>query len=225
MSNIDFRLKCWYEAGCNLKTDFCEKTCHRYLQMNYLINNCGMKNADRFLKPISPAKIDVDAYLQLQEIKDNIVQFVEESRNLYIISHNLQTGKTTWSLKIMYKFFDEIWAGNGFVQRGYFIHVPEFVNKTKSFQYKDSDEFKKLDRAIKEVDLVVWDDISSLELNSNEQSFINMYIDKRMLEGKSNIFNGMYLDKEMGPKCLGMKLYSRLNNCEMVSLMGTSYRK
>ena len=70
MSNIDFRLKCWYEAGCNLKTDFCEKTCHRYLQMNYLINNCGMKNADRFLKPISPAKIDVDAYLQLQEIKD-----------------------------------------------------------------------------------------------------------------------------------------------------------
>ena len=76
--------------------------------MNYLINNCGMKNADRFLKPISPAKIDVDAYLQLQEIKDNIVQFVEESRNLYIISHNLQTGKTTWSLKIMYKFFDEI---------------------------------------------------------------------------------------------------------------------
>lgn len=225
MSNIDFRLKCWYEAGCNLKTDFCEKTCHRYLQMNYLINNCGMKNADRFLKPISPAKIDVDAYLQLQEIKDNIVQFVEESRNLYIISHNLQTGKTTWSLKIMYKFFDEIWAGNGFVQRGYFIHVPEFVNKTKSFQYKDSDEFKKLDKAIKEVDLVVWDDISSLELNSNEQSFINMYIDKRMLEGKSNIFNGMYLDKEMGPKCLGMKLYSRLNNCEMVSLMGTSYRK
>ena len=225
MSNIDFRLKCWYEAGCNLKTDFCEKTCHRYLQMNYLINNCGMKNADRFLKPISPAKIDVDAYLRLQEIKDNIVQFVEESRNLYIISHNLQTGKTTWSLKIMYKFFDEIWAGNGFVQRGYFIHVPEFVNKTKSFQYKDSDEFKKLDKAIKEVDLVVWDDISSLELNSNEQSFINMYIDKRMLEGKSNIFNGMYLDKEMGPKCLGMKLYSRLNNCEMVSLMGTSYRK
>ena len=225
MSNIDFRLKCWYEAGCNLKTDFCEKTCHRYLQMNYLINNCGMKNADRFLKPISPAKIDVDAYLQLQEIKDNIVQFVEESRNLYIISHNLQTGKTTWSLKIMYKFFDEIWAGNGFVQRGYFIHVPEFVNKTKSFQYKDSDEFKKLDKAIKEVDLVVWDDISSLELNSNEQSFINMYIDKRMLEGKSNIFNGMYLDKEMGPKCLGMKLYSRLNNCEMVSLMGKSYRK
>lgn len=225
MSNIDFRLKCWYEAGCNLKTDFCEKTCHRYLQMNYLINNCGMKNADRFLKPISPAKIDVDAYLHLQEIKDNIVQFVEESRNLYIVSHNLQTGKTTWSLKIMYKFFDEIWAGNGFVQRGYFIHVPEFVNKTKSFQYKDSDEFKKLDKAIKEVDLVVWDDISSLELNASEQSFINMYIDKRMLEGKSNIFNGMYLDKEVGPKCLGMKLYSRLNNCEMVSLMGTSYRK
>ena len=139
MSNIDFRLKCWYEAGCNLKTDFCEKTCHRYLQMNYLINNCGMKNADRFLKPISPAKIDVDAYLQLQEIKDNIVQFVEESRNLYIISHNLQTGKTTWSLKIMYKFFDEIWAGNGFVQRGYFIHVPEFVNNS-NFVEKEVEE-------------------------------------------------------------------------------------
>ena len=44
MRNIDFRLKCWYEAGCNLKTDFCEKTCHRYLQMNYLIQPIEKKD-------------------------------------------------------------------------------------------------------------------------------------------------------------------------------------
>lgn len=225
MANLDFHLKCWYKDGCNRKTDFCEKTCHRYLQMNYLINNCGMKNATRFLKPIAPAKIDVKAFLRLQEIKDNIVQYVEDSRNLYISSHNLQTGKTTWSLKILYKFFDEIWAGNGFVLRGYFIHVPEFLNKTRSFQYKDTEEFKEIDKALKSVDLVIWDDMTSVELSSQEQNLLNMYIDKRILEGKSNIFNGMYLEEDVRLKCLGPKLNARLDNCEHIELMGKSYNK
>ena len=104
MADIDFRIKCWYENGCHLKTDNCQKTCHRYLQMNYLINNCGMKDAHRFLKPIQPQKADVKAYTRLQQIKDNIVTFTENSCNLYIASQQLQSGKTTWSLKILYLF-------------------------------------------------------------------------------------------------------------------------
>lgn len=220
MADIDFRIKCWYENGCHLKTDNCQKVCHRYLQMNYLINNCGMKDAHRFLKPIQPQKTDVKAYLRLQEIKDSIVEYTANGSNLYIASEHLQSGKTTWSLKILYKYFDEIWAGNGFVQRGYFIYVPEFLNKTRSFQYKDTDEFKAIDKALKKVDLVIWDDITSMELSPIEQNLLNMYIDKRMLEGKANIFNGMYLDPQTKLRYMGAKLNARLNDCEQIILKG-----
>lgn len=220
MADIDFKLKCWYENGCNMLAPNCQKTCHRYLQMNYLINNCGMKNATRFLRPIKPSKIDTKAFIALQDIKDNVVEFVDAARNLYICSHNLQTGKTNWSLKILYKFFDEIWAGNGFRVRGYFLYVPEFLTKIRSFQYKESAEFKEIDHYLKTADLVVWDDITSLELNPQEQITLNMYIDRRILEGKANIFNGMYLEEQQRQKFLGTKLDARLQTCELIELKG-----
>jgi len=223
MADIDFKIKCWYKNGCHLAEDRCEKTCHRYLQMNYLINNCGMKNAERFLKPLQPQKTDVKAYLRLQQIKDNIVSYVGEGNNLLIASDHLQSGKTTWSLKILYKFFDEIWAGNGFVQRGYFLYVPEFLNKARSFQYKDTEEFKEIDKALKNVDLVIWDDITSIQLSPQEQNLLNMYIDKRMLEGKSNLYNGMNLDKSSKLSFLGPKLNARLEDCEQIILKGKSH--
>lgn len=224
MTEIDFNIKCWYKDGCNRKTDMCQKVCHRYLQMNYLISNCGMKHAERFLKPLAPMNLDVDAFVRLQTIKDNIVKFVSNSNNLFISSLYLQTGKTTWALKLLYKFFDEIWAGNGFVPRGYFIYVPEFLNKTRSFQYKETDEFKLVDKLLQKVDLVIWDDITSMELTNQEQNFINMYIDKRYLQGKANIYTGMHLSDEEKVKYLGNKLSCRLDSCENIIFKGLPYK-
>ena len=221
MSDIDFKLECWYKNGCNLEQPNCQKTCHRYLEMNYLINNCGMKNAKRYLKPLEPQKKEFPAYLRLKEIKDDIVNFVELGKNLYITAENVQTGKTSWSLKILYKYFDEVWAGNGFRTRGYFLYVPEFLSRVRSFEYKDSAEFKKIDKILKTADLVIWDDITSLQLNQNDQNTLNLYIDKRFMEDKANIFNGC-LFQDLS-SLIGPKLANRLQtNCEIVALSGTS---
>ena len=219
MANIDFKLKCWYKDGCNAANYNCEKTCHRYLEMNYLINNCGMKNAERFLKLLQPDERDVDAFLRLNDIKTNVVNFVESSQNLFLNSILLQTGKTTWALKILYKFFDEIWAGNGFRVRGYFLYVPEFLEKAKTFEYKQSNEFKQLDNTLKNADLVIWDDISSCALSPADQNLLNIYIDKRMIDGKSNIYTGLYQTPEALKDLLGIKLSARLNACEQLTLL------
>ena len=104
MADIDFKIPCWYKNGCNLAEDKCEKTCHRYLEMNYLINNCGMKDAYRYLKELIPQQTEQASYARLTEIKANIVEFVENGKNLYIASPYVQTGKTSWSLKILYKY-------------------------------------------------------------------------------------------------------------------------
>lgn len=217
MANIDFKLQCWYKAGCNMAADKCEKTCHRYLEMNFLINNCGMKNAERFLKPLQPDTRDIPSFLRLQQIKDNIVEYVQNGNNLYVNSECLQTGKTTWALKILYKFFDDVWAGNGFRVRGYFIYVPEFLEKIKSFEYKQSPEFKELDRILKTADLVVWDDISSCTLSPAEQTMLNIYIDKRIIDGKANIYTGLWQTQDNLKTALGPKLHARLNSCEQIT--------
>ena len=156
--------------------------------------------------------------------EDSIVSFTEQGSNLYIGSVNLQTGKTTWSLKLLYKYFDEIWAGNGFRTRGYFIHVPEFLGKLKDFSFRETAEYKRIDKCLKTCDLVIWDDITSQPLTPNEQNILNVYIDKRLMEDRANIFNGMYYKGEKLEQVVGNKLASRLSESEVIVLKGKSVK-
>lgn len=225
MANIDFKIPCWYKEGCNMVEPNCQRVCHRYLEMNHLINNCGMKNAHKYLKALTPTKIELDAYLRLKHIKDNIKQFVELGGNLYITSQWLQTGKTSWSLKLLYKYFDEIWAGNGFRTRGYFLYVPEFLSNLKMYEYKTSPEYKTINNVLKTADLVVWDDITGRALSEEEQNILNLYMDKRATADKSNIFTGITIDpnKASLTDLVGIRLAGRIQtNCETVMLAGPS---
>ena len=59
------------------------------------------------------------------------MNFVKNGENLYIFSKNFENGKAIWAIKLMQNYFNQIWAGNGFTQRGLFIHVPSFLTKFK----------------------------------------------------------------------------------------------
>ena len=226
MRDIDYRLKCWYKFGCYLAKDGCERICPRYLEMNFLINNCGMTSVQKYLQQLQPDDIDIPAFIRLKEIKDNIVDFVQNGKNLFIESTNIQTGKTTWSLRLMYKFFDEIWSGNGFRCRGYYLYMPEFLTNIKNFSYRDTDEFKELDRILKTVDVVIWDDILGQELTPNEQNLIAFYIEKRINTDKCNIFNGTAIEGLTWEQILGKRIAQRLQvNCELVQLRGKTHKK
>ena len=121
--------KCWYKDVCT-----CESctNCLRYAEMKYLMDNSGLsKNRQQ---PIYlDGGNDRQAFLRLADIKKDIVAFVENGESLYIFSEYTGNGKTSWAIKLLHKYFDEIWAGNGFNPRGYFIHVPVLLNKLKEF--------------------------------------------------------------------------------------------
>lgn len=218
-NKIDFRLNCWYSGGCPQECNDCKKTCHRYLEMNCLISNCGMTNVSKYLKSLTPWDVDLESFKYLQNLKDNIVEFVEDGSNLFIASTNFQTGKSTWSLKLLYKYFDEIWCGNGFRVRGFFIHVPKFLNNMKDFSYKESAEYKRIDRYLKSCDLIIWDDITTQQLTPFEQNMLNVYIDQRLMEDKANIFNGQMDSMENLESIVGKKLANRLTCCQHAVLL------
>ena len=216
-------MRCWYRPGCNLAANNCEKTCHRFLEVAHLIDHCGMPNADNYIKSIVPEKEDVNAFLRLKEIKDNVVQFTEEGRNLYIYSEKFGNGKTTWALKILYKYFDEIWCGNGFRTRGYFIYVPELLNRL-TYSYRSSEDYKDFCKMIDEVDLVIWDDIAATNLTANDINHLSTFIDSRALKCKSNIYTGNLANEELR-KAIGNRLYNRLwDSSEVITLVGRGRR-
>ena len=215
---------CWYKEVCN-KED-CSNGCIRYIEMKYLIENSNLPkkrcNPDRLT--LYPQECDYDAFVELQQIKDNIVQFVEDGQNLYIASHYTGNGKTTWSIKLMLKYFDEIWAGNGLKVRGIFVNVPTLLNKIKA---NISDKDPKVDELLANLttaDLVVWDDIGSDNLSQYDHAQLLSYIDQRVVDEKANIFTGNTLDTEM-TKAVGERLKSRIwNNSKVIIFYGEDRR-
>lgn len=196
---------CWYKEVCKKE---CTSSCNRFLEMSYLISNSGIPLALQ-RPPQLKADVDYDAFIRLKEIKDNIVSFVKQGKNLLICSNKTGNGKTTWAIKLLLKYFDSIWAGNGFRVRGLFVHVPTLLAKLKDFNHPISDKEKT---RLLECDLVIWDDIASTGLSPYDYSQLLTYIDQRTLSKKANIFTSNAVSVEDYEKALGVKLTSRVFN-------------
>lgn len=217
MSRIE---NCWYREVCSKE---CSAGCIRYLEMSYLMENSGLPYKRWFPSSLSPDDCDYDAFCQLASIKNNITTFVENGQNLYLFSSMTGNGKTTWAIKLMLKYFNDIWAGNGFRCRGLFIHVPTFLTQLKNFNMVQT-EFERIKKELPSVDLVIWDDVASTDLSSYDNSQLLTYLDSRMLSMKSNIFTGN-ADNTAITKMLGLRLASRVwNNSQHIELRGRDKR-
>ena len=207
VSKENLRTICWYGDVC---TNECKSDCIRYLEMKFLMDNSNLPKAKQ--KPIDlyPDDIDYDTFVELAKIKDNIVDFVANGNNMYIASETTGNGKTSWAIKLMLKYFNEIWSGNGFKPRALFIYVPSFLTQLKNFDKKDQalEEIKIL---LPKVDLVVWDDIASVGISNYDLSQLLTYLDVRVLDEKYNIYTGNLLGKDL-EDVLGTRLFSRVWN-------------
>ena len=187
------------------------------------MQNSGLPEAKQ--KPIELTPLtanDKAMYTKLDNIRVNVVDFVEKGSNLYITSKSTGNGKTSWSIKILLKYFDSIWAGNGLRVRGLFIHVPSLLVQLKDFKNPVSEQYKK---TIQECDLVVWDDIASTELSNYDYSQLLTYIDCRILAEKSNIFTGNITSEKELKTIVGERLSSRiLHTSQVITLDGKDQR-
>ncbi len=216
---------CWYSEVCNLQSENCESYCIRFLEMKYMMENCNLPKSKQYPIDLYPSKCDLEAFTRLKEIKDNIVEFVENGKNLYICSTITGNGKTSWAIKMMHKYFDEIWDGNDFKVRALFIHVPTFLIKCKDFKTTDA-EFERLKKQIPYVDLVVWDEIAATDMSSYDYSQLLMFVDARSLDNKSNIYTGGVTNRTDMENLLGARLTSRIwsVNTEVIEFFGGDRR-
>ena len=205
---VERNSECWYKEVCLADVSECAN-CIRFAEMQHLMETSHLPKAKQ--KPIllDCPDCDLQAYRTLADLKDNIVDFVSQGRNLYIASQKSGNGKTSWAIKLMLKYFDEVWAGNGFNTRGLFVSVPSFLLKCKDFKVADP-SFEQMKKDLLTVDLVIWDDIASTNMSAYDYSQLLMYLDTRILNSQANIFTGNYETFDMLNERLGMKLASRV---------------
>lgn len=211
---------CWYKDVC--QTRKCVN-CIRFAEMSYLMQNSGLPKAKQHTISLIPnTENDYKMFERLANIKDNIVNFVDIGDNLYIASKYTGNGKTSWSIKILMKYFDSVWAGNGFRVRGMFVHVPNLLLKLKDFNNPLPAKFRQ---DLENCDLVVWDDIASSELTNYDYSQLLMYIDSRILAERSNIFTGNIVEETKLKNIVGERLASRIyNSSQIIILNGKDQR-
>ena len=213
---------CWYKSVCSL-SDTCSESCIRYLEMLSLLEKSNIPENRWVPSSLSPDDCDYDAFCDLAAIKVDIAKFVADGENLYLFSEKTGNGKTSWAIKLMLRYFDTVWAGNGFRCRGLFVHVPTLLVKLKNFDNPDLvvEQWKTL---LPTVDLVVWDDIASTNLSNYDHSQLLTYIDQRTLNKKSNIYTGN-LRLSGIEKSLGVRLASRVwNASSRIELKGGDKR-
>jgi DNA replication protein DnaC len=198
-------------------------SCIRYLEMKYLLDNSGIPQHRQQPTMLTVNEDDYTAYCKLADIKDNMTNFVTDGCNLLICSENTGNGKTTWAIKLLLKYFDNIWAGNGCKIRGMFVHVPSLLLQLKDFNNPLENDYKK---NLMECDIVVWDDIAGSTISAYDYSQLLSYIDYRFLVNKSNILTSNCTNKESFEESLGSKLASRIwNTSTIIKFKGNDRRR
>lgn len=211
--------ECWYREVCQMDNP-CD-SCIRYSEMKFLMDSSGLPKSKQRPIELIPEQCDYDTFLELQDFKDDIVDNVSHGTNLFI-GGPTGNGKTSWAIKILLKYFDSIWAGNGFKTVGVFVHVPTFLLQAKDFNNPLSEEYK---RNLLKADIVVWDEIGGVGMSNYDYSQLLMYVDNRVFNDKTNIYTGNLVTEQECVKYMGEKLTSRVwRNSKVCILTGRDRR-
>ena len=214
---------CRFVEVCQTK-EHCSVDCIRYAEMTYLMNHSGLPNNLKSKSVLKPDNIDLNAFIFLAKIKDNIVDFVNDGKNLFIYSTITGNGKTTWLSKLLKAYFGQIWAGNGFRTRGYYIDLPTFFIDLKESINNPNDDLNEQKEFLKSVDLLCIDGISPITLSEFELNYLTYIVDYRINNALSTIY-GSNLDENGLLRFLGTRLKSRIfNNSKTIRLQGKDRR-
>jgi DNA replication protein DnaC len=173
--------------------------------------------------PLDCGERDLRSFRHLADIKDHIDEFIENGDNLYICSHNTGNGKTSWALKLAYKYFAYVWDICDIdAPQALFVYIPEFILALKDFNNPLS---KKYLEHIKNVPLVIFDDIGTGEISNYDYTQLLVYVNARQLNKKSTIYTSNLVTLAELSSKIGDKLASRIyNSSEVVELKGKDMR-
>lgn len=218
---------CWKNV-CGIKeTPSCSEHCVRYMKMHYLLYHSLLPEYKWFPKPlyISENDPDYNAFITLTEIKNDISNFVKEGKSLYICSSTNGNGKSHWAQRILISYLSKIWNTTDFRPRALFIDTETLLQEMKNNSFTEPSEyFRFVDKHIKDVDLVVWDDFGSSVPTERELKVLFSYINTRELAHKSNIYTSNVFGENL-KESIGKRLYSRVyKNSIVINFKGTDKR-
>ena len=203
----DDKSNCWYKDVCGVKAaGKCNEFCLRHYKMEYLVSQSLLGEKDKYPVALYPDAdgTDREEFKELKHISSNILDFVNQGRNLVISSRITGNGKTAWSKKLLLSYFNAIWASTDLQCRGLFIDMQLFFNKLRENINQPNDYIKTV--------------------SNYEHGYFLSYLNSRIDAGKANIFTSNLSEAELRDR-LGDRLYSRIVlGSKLIELKGKDKR-
>lgn len=179
---------------------------------------------------LTPENVDEKAFEDLDNIKNHINKFVDKGMNLYLWSHNVGNGKTSWAMKIgqafqypldtiNQKIFDldeDLYRENyvtkyGYHKKVYMVNVTKYLIKLKR-SFNDTtlqEEVSEMEAKMKNLPLVIFDDIGTKTATDFDRDIIYDIINTRLDKGLSSIYTSNISPDEL-EEVMGARLQSRI---------------
>ena len=216
---------CFLYDNCNRK-DCGKDFCLRKYKMDSLYSAALMSDSQkkRVALKVDADGTDLERFKQLSTIENNIVNFINEGKNLYLHSANCGNGKSSWSIRLTQAYFDKIWARSEVKCRVLFISVPRYLLAIKDNISNKNAYAEYIKENVLEADLVIFDDLAAKMGSEFELTHLLNIIDNRISLGKSNIYTSN-LNRQQLYNALGERLTSRVANMSIdIELRGADKR-
>ena len=202
---------CWLKDSCKGKHCHDKDNCLILYKLNYLFDqaNIPVKLRKNIALFIDQDGTDKQEFLQLKDIQNDILNFVNSGSNLYIWSEQPGNGKTSWALRLVQTYLKKIWLKTDLKCRALYINVPSFLLALKANISAPNEYYKHIEANVKDCDLVIWDDIGNKVGTEFEISHLLSIIDTRISKGKSNIYTSNISPENLG-SLLDIRLASRV---------------
>lgn len=152
---------------------------------------------------------DREAFIQLQQIEQEIQSFVAEGKCLYLCSSITGNGKTEWALRLVQAYVHSIWPESDLTCKALFINVPRYLLELKANISRPSEYIETVEANLLSAELVVFDDIGSKLGTAYEIENLLASINNRIDNDKCNIYTSNILPEDVSEQ-LGPRLASRI---------------
>jgi len=187
--------------------------CIKLFKLNALYDQALIsdKQRQRINLRIDADGTDRNEFQRLQNIENDILNFVNEGCNLYLYSTTCGNGKSSWALRLIQSYFNKIWPSATIECKALFVNVPKFFLALKDNISVKSDYIQHIKDNVAECDIVVWDDIGTKVGTEFEVENLLNIINNRIDNGKSNIYTSNITPVQLQER-VGERLYSRIIN-------------
>ena len=147
--------------------------------------------------------------------------YIDSKDHLYLTDNMSVTHNTTWMIKLLKTYLAMMCIGNNFKPRAWFEYSPTFTLLTKEFDNESRQEH--IDN-LRERDLVIIDDIGSVNSSNYDLTILSSIIDYRYSHKKATLFTSN-LSVDQLVSSLGARLTDRITSDIVIELKGGPQRE